>query len=139
MNKLSEKPFVEFMRVIIASLIVMFIVLIFVEGDYYKSIWAGCFIFLFYYMHGETMNKIMDVSKIKKNDNIFFTKKFISTTAFSVAILILTTIMSGLIYSFLVGNKICAKNSFFYSAEQCVVKKIKENYFDDNYYDQYDY
>jgi len=130
MNDFFEKPFAKFLRILVASLFVSFILFIFLQNAF-ESIWAGCFILIYYYMRENSNNTEKEINE--DNKNFFFTNKFINTTGFSLAILLFTTLLAGLIYAYLISSKICIKGSFFYSEKQCAIQHVDNQYSQDDY------
>jgi hypothetical protein len=125
MNNFLEQPFVKFIRILLASLVVSFVIFIFLT-DAFKSIWAGCFILVFYYMH-EGFDDIKKGSN-EEDKSFLFTNKFTGIMTFSIIILIATTLLAGIIYTYSVHDQICIKGSFFYSEKQCAIQSVDEKY-----------
>ena len=126
MNAFFEKPIVKFVRILVASLIVSLFISGFIH-DAFKCIWTGCFIFIFYYIHDGFYDNKEDASE--DNKALFFTNKFSKAISFSIAILVLTTLVASVIYGYIVSDRICTKGSLFYSEKQCAVQNFEEKYF----------
>lgn len=137
MQKMSQKlkNYFDFFQVIVFSLIVIFISGAFL--DWYKSIFLGIFIFMFYYTY-EGVNKFIKESHIiSPGYNGIFNVKLYAILAISLFLLGIVSLISSYI-----SSKIdyCDKDIIYYSEIQCklheVNNKIYESY--SNSYDNYD-
>ncbi len=135
MNKYSK--LFTFIQVLIFALLTAFIVGSILDRDWYKGIFVGVFILIFYYSNTALEEIFKDNTSQKKES--FFKPKLFAILGFALGILGMTTLITNIIFSYAVNY--CKKDGLFYSEMRCAIQNaehsIRDKYGDA--YDDYDY
>lgn len=129
------KQYKDTLLMLLLSFITAFILAGLLDGDWFKGIFAGVFMFLFYNSY-EKFFKIWFSDGTKEYEKSLFSKKMLGALVLSLFLLGATSIITGAIFSYLINY--CDKNSFSYSKKHCAIYTAKESILE-QYASPYDY
>ena len=137
MKQSTKKSLFEFLQVVVFAAITTFIAAAFLDSNWFKAIYLGVFIVIFYYTY-TVFTGMIEESLHEKKDG-FFHPKLYTILVYSLVLLGTVTLISGILFSYTIDY--CNKDKFYYSEERCKLKeaenRILENY--DTGYDDSDY
>lgn len=123
MNQSKNNQLFEFLQVTIFAAITSFITAALLDADWFKAIFLGVFIFIFYYTY--TIFTELIEESLHENKNGFFHPKLYAILVYSIALLGAVTIVSGILFSYIIDY--CDKDTFYYSEKRCNLEKAKNN------------
>ncbi|MEK7126042.1 MAG: hypothetical protein AAB517_03245 [Patescibacteria group bacterium] len=123
------------LKYLVFSIIAAFVVVGLLDGDVYKGIFTGVFIFSTSVLLPHLYKAIF--SQPKQISTGFFSEESYGVLVFSLVTLSLTSLIAGIIFSIL-NIDYCDEKSPVFSEKQCAMQKA-ENAINEQYDNSYDY
>jgi len=126
-----------FLNIVIFAFLASFIIGALLDGDWYKGIFLGVFIVIYYYSV-TTFDEIFKESLEKKKEG-FFEPKLFAILIIALGLLGMVTLTTNIIFVY--GVDYCKKNGVFYSEMRCALQSAEQS-IRDKYgspYDERDY
>ncbi len=134
MNKYSK--LITFVQVVIFACIASFIISALLDGDWYKGIFVGIFIIIYYY--SATAVNSMYKESLNEENKGFFEPRLYTILVISLFLLAMTTLVTNIIFVY--GIDYCKNKTLFYSEMRCALQSTEQG-IQDKYtgpYDDYD-